>query len=112
MRRARAARTVGHASPGLTASHRSLPPEALLPVFDRMVEEGYLTRQNGFFSLTRGGQREADVISAAWAQWLGDRLERDRGRPRSAEPRAASDAIAKRLLAEALREGNFAPRPG
>ncbi|MEW1639949.1 MDR family MFS transporter [Streptomyces sp. NPDC093801] len=104
-------RTVGHAGLGLIASRRSLPPEVLLPVFDRMVEEGYLTRQNGFFSLTRGGQREADVISAAWGQWLGDRLERDRGRPRSAELRAASDAIAKRLLAEDLREGNFAPRP-
>lgn len=103
-------RTVGHAGLGLIASRRSLPPEVLLPVFDRMVEEGFLTRQNGFFSLTRGGQREADVISAAWAQWLGDQLERDRGRPRSAELRAAADAIAKRLLAEDLREGNFAPR--
>ncbi|WP_107438457.1 MULTISPECIES: MDR family MFS transporter [Streptomyces] len=103
-------RTVGHAGLGLIASRRSLPPELLLPVFDRMVEEGFLTRQNGFFSLTRGGQREADVISAAWAQWLGDQLERDRGRPRSAELRAAADAIAKRLLAEDLREGNFAPR--
>ncbi|MFF4367616.1 MDR family MFS transporter [Streptomyces sp. NPDC001594] len=105
-------RTVGHAGLGLIASRRSLPPEVLLPVFDRMVEEGYLTRQNGFFSLTRGGQREADVISAAWARWLGDQLERDRGRPRSAELRAAADAIAKRLLAEDLREGNFAPRQG
>nr|WP_121017762.1 MDR family MFS transporter [Streptomyces sp. 3211.6] len=105
-------RTVGHAGLGLIASRRSLPPEVLLPVFDRMVEEGFLTRQNGFFSLTRGGQREADVISAAWAQWLGDQLERDRGRPRSAELRAAADAIAKRLLAEDLREGNFAPRQG
>ncbi|MER7340067.1 MDR family MFS transporter [Streptomyces sp. NPDC000075] len=105
-------RTVGHAGLGLIAARRSLPPEVLLPVFDRMVEEGYLTRQNGFFSLTRGGQREADVISAAWAAWLGDQLERDRGRPRSAELRAAADAIAKRLLAEDLREGNFAPRQG
>ncbi|WP_395513761.1 MDR family MFS transporter [Streptomyces racemochromogenes] len=105
-------RTVGHAGLGLIASRRSLPPEVLLPVFDRMVEEGYLTRQNGFFSLTRGGQREADVISAAWARWLGDQLERDRGRPRSAELRAAADAIAKRLLAEDLREGGFAPRQG
>ncbi|MFG2664639.1 DHA2 family efflux MFS transporter permease subunit [Streptomyces sp. NPDC048387] len=101
-------RTVGHAGLGLIASRRSLPPEVLLPVFDRMVEEGYLTRQNGFFSLTRGGQREADVISAAWARWLRDRLERDRGRPGSGELRAAADAIAKRLLAEDLREGTFA----
>ncbi|MFD8982073.1 MDR family MFS transporter [Streptomyces sp. NPDC059564] len=103
-------RTVGHASLGLISSRRSVPPEVLLPVFDRMTEEGYLTRQNGFFALTSAGEREAGVISGAWAQWLGDQLEKDRGRPRSAELRAASDAIAKRLLAEDLGEGNFAPR--
>ncbi|MFB6619034.1 MDR family MFS transporter [Streptomyces sp. NPDC056367] len=103
-------RTVGHASLGLIAGRRSLPPEVLLPVFERMVDEGYLTRQNGFFSQTPAGEREAGVISAAWAEWLKDRLEQDRGRPRSAELRVAADAIAKRLLAEDLGEGNFAPR--
>ncbi|MFC9585513.1 MDR family MFS transporter [Streptomyces yangpuensis] len=103
-------RTIGYASIGLVAGRRSLPPEVLLPVFDRMVEEGFLTREASFFSLTPAGQREADVISAAWAQWLGDQLEKDRGRPRSAELRVAADAIAKRLLAEDLGDGNFAPR--
>ncbi|MCX4695976.1 MDR family MFS transporter [Streptomyces sp. NBC_01408] len=104
-------RTVGHASLGLIAGRRHLPPEVLLPAFDRMVEEGYLTHEGSFFTLTPGGQREADVISAAWAAWLGGELEKDRGRPRSAELRVAADAIAKRLLAEDLREGHFAPRP-
>lgn len=103
-------RTVGYASLGLIAGRRSVPPEVLLPVFDRMVEEGYLSREGTFFTLTPAGQREADVISAAWADWLGDQLEKDRGRPRSAELRVAADAIAKRLLAEDLGEGNFAPR--
>ncbi|MET9607665.1 MDR family MFS transporter [Streptomyces sp. NPDC006512] len=103
-------RTVGHASIGLIAGRRSLPPEVLLPVFDRMVEEGFLTHEGTFFSLTPAGAREAGVISAAWAAWLGDQLEKDRGRPRSAELRAAADAIAKRLLAEDLGDGNFAPR--
>ncbi|MFF8262420.1 MDR family MFS transporter [Streptomyces virginiae] len=103
-------RTIGHSTIGLVAGRRSLPPEVLLPVFDRMVEEGFLSREGAFFSLTAAGQREADVISAAWAQWLGDQLEKDRGRPRSAELRVAADAIAKRLLAEDLGEGNFAPK--
>ncbi|MGP3689398.1 MDR family MFS transporter [Streptomyces sp. IBSNAI002] len=103
-------RTVGAAGLGLIAGRRSVPPEVLLPVFDRMVEEGYLSREGNYFTLTTGGQREADVISAAWADWLGDQLEKDRGRPRSAELRVAADAIAKRLLAEDLREGNFAPK--
>ncbi|MEV7522069.1 MDR family MFS transporter [Streptomyces sp. NPDC091371] len=105
-------RTVGHASLGLIAGRRHLPPEVLLPVFERMVDEGYLTRQNGFFAHTPAGAREAEVISAAWAEWLKDRLEKDRGRPRSAELRVAADAIAKRLLAEDLTEGHFAPRVG
>ncbi|MCX5155965.1 MFS transporter [Streptomyces sp. NBC_00291] len=103
-------RTVGYASLGLVAARRSLPPEVLLPVFERMVDEGYLARENDFVSLTLAGEREAGVISRAWGDWLGDRLEKDRGRPRSAELRAAADAIAKRLLAEDLRDGNFAPR--
>ncbi|APU43080.1 MDR family MFS transporter [Streptomyces sp. TN58] len=103
-------RTIGYCTIGLVAGRRSLPPEVLLPAFDRMVEEGFLTREGAYFSLTPAGQREADVISAAWAQWLGDRLEKDRGRPRSAELRVAADAIAKRLLAEDLGEGNFAPK--
>ncbi|MEU7555765.1 MDR family MFS transporter [Streptomyces sp. NPDC044571] len=103
-------RTVGYASLGLIASRRSLPPEVLLPVFDRMVEEGYLTRDGNFLALTPPGEREAAAISKAWGDWLGDQLEKDRGRPRSEELRVAADAIAKRLLAEDLREGNFAPR--
>ncbi|MGW0392438.1 MDR family MFS transporter [Streptomyces sp. NPDC003042] len=103
-------RTVGYASLGLIAGRRSLPPEVLVPVFDRMVEEGFLSHEDSFFALTEAGEREADVISAAWSRWLGDQLEKDRGRPRSAELRVAADAIAKRLLAEDLSEGNFAPR--
>jgi EmrB/QacA subfamily drug resistance transporter len=100
-------RTVGHAGLGVIAARRAVPPEVLLPVFDRMVEEGYVTRSDGYLALTPGGQREAGVISAAWGQWLGDQLEKDRGRPSGAELRAALDAIAKRLLAEDL--GEIAP---
>ncbi|MER7461395.1 MDR family MFS transporter [Streptomyces sp. NPDC097981] len=103
-------RTVGHASLGLIASRRSVPPEVLLPVFDRMMEEGYLTREGTFFTLTPAGQREAATISRAWGDWLGGELEKDRGRPRSEELRAAADAIAKRLLAEDLGEGYFAQK--
>ncbi|WUQ32304.1 DHA2 family efflux MFS transporter permease subunit [Streptomyces sp. NBC_00239] len=105
-------RTIGHASLGLIAARRSLPPEVLVPVFDRMVEEGFLARQNGYFAHTAAGAREAAEISSAWVEWLSRELEKDRGRPRSAELRAAADAIAKRLLAEDLSEGGFAPRPG
>ncbi|OAR23084.1 MFS transporter [Streptomyces sp. ERV7] len=98
-------RMVGHASLGLIASRRHVPPEVLVPVFQRMVDEGFLTREATYFSLTEGGSREVDAISASWSDWLNEQLERDRGRPRSAELRAAADAIAKRLLAEDLANG-------
>lgn len=98
-------RMVGHASLGLIAARRHVPPEVLVPVFQRMVDEGFLTREGTYFSLTEGGRREVDAISASWSDWLNEQLERDRGRPRSAELRAAADAIAKRLLAEDLANG-------
>ncbi|RST12516.1 DHA2 family efflux MFS transporter permease subunit [Streptomyces sp. WAC05374] len=95
-------RLVGHASLGLIAARRRLPPEVLVPVFDRMVEEGYLTRDGHLFSHTEAGAREARVISDAWGRWLAGRVERESGRPSGPELRAAVDAIAKRLLAEDL----------
>ncbi|MET9428356.1 MDR family MFS transporter [Streptomyces sp. NPDC003036] len=95
-------RLVGHASLGLIAARRRVPPEVLVPAFDRMVEEGYLTRAGHLFSLTPAGAREAAVISEAWARWLTHRLERDSDRPSGPELRAATDAIAKRMLAEDL----------
>ncbi|MEU8887824.1 MDR family MFS transporter [Streptomyces sp. NPDC048442] len=95
-------RMVGHATLGLIAGRQNVPPEVLLPVFDRMVDEGYLTRDGNFLSHTAAGAREAEVIAGAWSDWLGAQLEKDAGRPRSAELRAAADRIAKRLLAEDL----------
>ncbi|MFF1374609.1 MDR family MFS transporter [Streptomyces sp. NPDC058308] len=98
-------RMVGHASLGLIAARRRIPPEVLVPVFDRMVDEGYLTRTGTYFSHTAAGEREAAVISRAWAAWLGEEIEKDLGRPADKELTRAVDAIAKRLLAEDLEHG-------
>lgn len=98
-------RMVGHASLGLIAARRHLPPEVLLPVFDRMVEEGYLTRAGNLLSHTAAGEREAEVIGHAWGSWLEDRVQQDIGRPSGTDLRAAVDAIAKRLLVEDLSSG-------
>lgn len=95
-------RLVGHASIGLIAASRSMPPEVLVPVFQRMADEGYLTRHGNLFSHTEAGRREAALITAAWGRWLNDRLSTDRGAPSDAELRRAVDSIAKRLLAEDL----------
>jgi EmrB/QacA subfamily drug resistance transporter len=95
-------RMVGHAGLGLIAARRHMPPEVLVPVFDRMVEEGYLTRTGSFFSHTEAGTREAGVIGDAWGSWLAARVEQDLGRPSGDDLRAAVDTIAKRLLVEDL----------
>ncbi|POX50137.1 MFS transporter [Streptomyces sp. Ru71] len=98
-------RMTGHASLGLIAARRHLPPEVLLPVFDRMVEEGYLSRFGNLFSHTEAGAREARVLTEAWGAWLEDRVQQDIGRPAGADLRAAVDTIAKRLLVEDLSTG-------
>lgn len=97
-------RMVGHANLNLIAARRHLPPEVLVPVFNRMVEEGYLTRHGSLFSHTAAGEREARVIGTAWGRWLAERVEQDVGRPSGTELRAAVDTIAKRLLVEDLTQ--------
>ncbi|KUM87841.1 hypothetical protein AQI94_15035 [Streptomyces pseudovenezuelae] len=98
-------RVVGHAGLGMIAARRRLPPQVLLPVFDRMVDEGFLTRDGHLLSHTRAGAREARVIGEAWGSWLAERVQQDLGRPSDADLRAAVDTIAKRLLVEDLNSG-------
>ncbi|MER5528582.1 MDR family MFS transporter [Streptomyces sp. NPDC002677] len=98
-------RLVGHGNLGLIAARRRMPPEVLLPVYDRMVDEGYLTRAGTFLSLTAAGDQEARTIGRAWGDWLKDRVQDDLGRPSGADLRAAVDTIAKRLLVEDLTDG-------
>ncbi|MFB8126685.1 MDR family MFS transporter, partial [Streptomyces bacillaris] len=106
-------RMVGHAGLRLIATRHRLPPEVLVPVFDRMIEEGYLTGDGRIFSHTAAGAREARVISEAWGHWLNERLAEDGARPDDGQLRAAVDVIAKRLLAEDLaQELSPEPHPG
>ncbi|WP_329168263.1 MFS transporter [Streptomyces sp. NBC_01685] len=97
-------RMVGHAGLRLIAARHRLPPEVLVPVFDRMIEEGYLTGDGRLFTHTAAGSREAAVISDAWGRWLNERLAEDGARPDDRQLRAAVDVIAKRLLAEDLEQ--------
>ncbi|NEC63447.1 MDR family MFS transporter [Streptomyces sp. SID9727] len=97
-------RMVGHAGLRLIAARHRIPPEVLVPVFDRMIEEGFLTGDGHLFQHTAAGAREARTITDAWAHWLNDQLGEDGGRPDDARLRAAVDVIAKRLLAEDLTQ--------
>ncbi|MFD4761746.1 MDR family MFS transporter [Streptomyces sp. NPDC058439] len=97
-------RMVGHAGLGLIAARHRIPPEVLVPVFDRMIEEGYLTGDGRMFTHTAAGSREAAAINDAWARWLNERLDEHGARPDDRELRAAVDRIAKQLLAEDLAQ--------
>ncbi|WP_326769149.1 MFS transporter [Streptomyces sp. NBC_01591] len=97
-------RMVGHAGLRLIAARHRLPPEVLVPVFDRMIEEGYLTGDGHLFTHTAAGSREAAAINDAWARWLNKRLDEHGARPDDRQLRAAVDVIAKRLLAEDLAQ--------
>ncbi|MER6106470.1 MDR family MFS transporter [Streptomyces sp. NPDC001832] len=97
-------RMVGHAGLNLIAARHRVPPEVLVPVFDRMIEEGYLTGDGHLFTHTAAGNREAVAINNAWARWLNERLAEHGTRPDDRQLRAAVDLIAKRLLAEDLTQ--------
>lgn len=97
-------RMVGHAGLGLIAARHRVPPEVLVPVFDRMIEEGYLTGDGHLFTHTAAGSREAAAINDAWARWLNERLDEHGARPDDRQLRAAVDRIAKQLLAEDLAQ--------
>ncbi|WP_406385309.1 MDR family MFS transporter [Streptomyces sp. NBC_01618] len=97
-------RMVGHAGLGLIAARHRIPPEVLVPVFDRMIEEGYLTGDGRLFTHTAAGSRETAAISDAWARWLNERLDEHGTRPDDRQLRAAVHRIAKRLLAEDLAQ--------
>ncbi|MFF7333188.1 DHA2 family efflux MFS transporter permease subunit [Streptomyces sp. NPDC008150] len=98
-------RLVGHANLRMIAARRRVPPEVLLPVFERMVDEGYMTRHGSILSHTQAGEREARVISRAWGNWLEERVQADVGHPSDQQLRTAVDAIAKRLLVEDMNNG-------
>jgi EmrB/QacA subfamily drug resistance transporter len=95
-----ATRMHGRADLDTIAARRRVPPEVLAPVFDRMVREGLLRRDGWTYEHTEAGQREAEMIRAAWTRWLEQRVEQDIGRPPDTDLRAAVETIAKRLLTE------------
>ncbi|MGW6092918.1 MDR family MFS transporter [Streptomyces sp. NPDC055157] len=97
-------RMVGHAGLGLIATRHRIPPEVLVPVFDRMIEEGYLSGDGHLFTHTEAGRREAATISRAWGAWLNEQVDHDGARPDDEQLRAAVHVIAKRLLAEDLTQ--------
>jgi EmrB/QacA subfamily drug resistance transporter len=92
----------------MIAFRRRVPPEVLVPVFDSMVEKGYLTQDGWVYEHTEAGRRESDLIRGAWARWLEEQVEQDTGRPPGTDLREAVATIARRLMAE---DENIGARP-
>ena len=96
-------RTVGHASLGLIAAGTGCRPRCC-----SRSSTGWSRRATSAATAPlpphRGRAARGRHDHGAWAKWLNDQLEKDRGRPQSAELRVAADAIAKRLLAEDLTQ--------
>jgi len=99
-----ATRMLGAADLEWIAARRRMPPEVLVPVFDRMVASGLLTSTGYRYDLTAAGRQEVELIGAAWATWLTERVEQDLGRPPEGDLRTAVETIAKRLLTEDQHE--------
>ncbi len=101
-----AVRTTGTADLHAIAARRRMPAEVLLPVFDRVTADGYLSRDGWLFTHTADGRREAELIRGAWTAWLEERVEQDIGRPPGTDLRTAVQAIARRLLTEDEIDGS------
>lgn len=56
------------------AGHLHVPPAVLEPVFDRLLEDGFVLRDGDTLSLTPAGQGQVDSLSAMIRRWLTDRL--------------------------------------
>ncbi|KQV09875.1 MULTISPECIES: MDR family MFS transporter [unclassified Kitasatospora] len=52
-----------------------LPGDVLEPTFDRVVQGGYATAEDGQLGLTPAGRTEVDRLSEAWRRWVGHQLD-------------------------------------
>jgi len=83
------------------ATHLHLPRQVLDPVFDPLVESGYVSRDGDQLSLTPDGLRQVDSVSAVIQRWLVDNLTLSPGftdQPDQAEFDAALQRIADGML--------------
>jgi hypothetical protein len=80
-----------------------LPYEVIQPAFDRLVHDGYATREVDDLWLTPSGVREVDFITTLIREWIVDKLTRSptfEGRPDRAQVQAALDRVAHRIVAQ------------
>ncbi|RJO79391.1 MFS transporter [Nocardia panacis] len=59
---------------GIASAHK-VPGEVIAPVYDSVVDAGYVAREDDRLVLTESGRAEVDRMHAAWRRWLDERLD-------------------------------------
>lgn len=67
-------RRCGSATVAAIAESVKLPPKVLRPAFDEVIRSGYLVEGVDGLRLTDAGEQEFGTLSAAWQEWVAERL--------------------------------------
>jgi hypothetical protein len=67
-------RRCGSATVASVAKSVKLPPKVLRPAFDEVIRSGYLVEGVAGLRLTDAGEQEFGTLSAAWQEWVAERL--------------------------------------
>jgi len=91
--------------PRIAAAHR-LPPQVLVPVFVKAVQDGYLALDEGRLRMTARGVAEFERFIAAWQHWLDRHL--DDWDITDPEDRAVFNRAVTRLARDIAEQESFA----
>ena len=84
-----------------------VPDEILAPAFEQAARNGLAGFDGVRLTLTPAGQREADLIKAAWQRWVGSRI--DDWDITDPSDRAALDRALESITTRLLQEDQSRP---
>jgi EmrB/QacA subfamily drug resistance transporter len=97
--RRRGAGTAGVVTVAAIADEMGVPAKVLRPAFDNVITAGYLAEDEDGLRLTDSGEQEFGTLSAAWQEWVAERLA-DWNPEVEADLPAALARLARRLFEE------------
>jgi EmrB/QacA subfamily drug resistance transporter len=86
---------------GAIADGVHVPPGVLRPAFEQVIADGYVVETGDGLRLTDRGEQEFGTLSAAWQEWVAERLA-DWNPELAMDLPAAMARLARRLFAEQL----------
>ncbi|HEX5117144.1 MAG TPA: MFS transporter [Pseudonocardiaceae bacterium] len=90
------------------AERAHVPAGVLRPAFDEVIADGFLTEDGTGLRLTDRGEQEFGTLSAAWQEWVAERLA-DWNPEVAMDLPAAMARLARRLFAEQLTTRTAVP---